>query len=137
MKIYFAGSIRGGRDDRDLYLEIINLLKKHGTVLTEHVGDKNLTHNGEDLEASYIYQRDMNWIVEADVLVVEVSTPSLGVGYELGKSESKKPILCLYRNREERGLSAMIAGNKNLKVETYQDISDVEKILEDFFTKLS
>ena len=27
MKIYFAGSIRGGRDDLDYYIEIINYLK--------------------------------------------------------------------------------------------------------------
>lgn len=26
MKIYFAGSIRGGRDDKELYLEIIKRL---------------------------------------------------------------------------------------------------------------
>lgn len=29
MKIYFAGSIRGGRDDKELYLEIIGLLGKY------------------------------------------------------------------------------------------------------------
>ena len=46
MKIYFAGSIRGGRDDKELYLEIINLLGKYGKVLTEHIGDKNLSTIG-------------------------------------------------------------------------------------------
>ena len=46
MKIYFAGSIRGGRDDKELYLEIINLLGKYGKVLTEHIGDKTLSAMG-------------------------------------------------------------------------------------------
>lgn len=36
-KIYFAGSIRGGRQDADLYLRIVEQLKTYGTVLTEHV----------------------------------------------------------------------------------------------------
>lgn len=36
-KIYFAGSIRGGRQDADLYLRIVEQLKIYGTVLTEHV----------------------------------------------------------------------------------------------------
>ena len=36
-KIYFAGSIRGGRQDADLYLRIVEQLKAYGTVLTEHV----------------------------------------------------------------------------------------------------
>lgn len=30
MNIYFAGSIRGGREDRALYLEIIQQLSKYG-----------------------------------------------------------------------------------------------------------
>ena len=37
-KIYFAGSIRGGRVDANLYKEIIEYMKKDNIVLTEHVG---------------------------------------------------------------------------------------------------
>ena len=37
IKIYFAGSIRGGREDKILYSQIIENLKKYGTVLTEHI----------------------------------------------------------------------------------------------------
>jgi 2'-deoxynucleoside 5'-phosphate N-hydrolase len=47
MKIYFAGSIRGGRDDKELYLDIIKWLGKYGTVLTEHIGDATLSALGE------------------------------------------------------------------------------------------
>ena len=45
--IYFAGSIRAGRKDAVLYSRIVTLLKGYGTVLTEHVGDPNLTEAGE------------------------------------------------------------------------------------------
>ncbi len=45
-KIYFAGSIRGGREDVVLYSRIIRLLQKYGTVLTEHVGDLALEKSG-------------------------------------------------------------------------------------------
>ncbi len=38
-KLYFAGSIRGGREDAALYRRIIQELGKYGDVLTEHVGD--------------------------------------------------------------------------------------------------
>jgi hypothetical protein len=41
-KIYFAGSIRAGRDDSDLYARLIEQLKKYGTVLTEHVGSTTI-----------------------------------------------------------------------------------------------
>jgi hypothetical protein len=36
MKIYFAGSIRGGRDDVPTYKAIIDHLKVKHQVLTEH-----------------------------------------------------------------------------------------------------
>lgn len=39
LKIYFAGSIRGGRADADLHKKIIGFLQKDNIVLTEHVGD--------------------------------------------------------------------------------------------------
>ena len=40
-KIYFAGSIRGGRVDADLYRRIIQFMQQTDTVLTEHVGSSN------------------------------------------------------------------------------------------------
>jgi hypothetical protein len=43
MKIYFAGSIRAGRDNVEHYNKIITFLKTYGEVLTEHIGDKTLS----------------------------------------------------------------------------------------------
>lgn len=137
MKIYFAGSIRGGRDDKELYLEIINLLGKYGKVLTEHIGDKTLSAMGEDGPTDkYIYDRDMAWLNEADFVVAEVTTPSLGVGYEIGKIEDKKPTLCLYREQNGKRISAIIGGNKNVKIEKYRTIADLKSILEKFFKNI-
>lgn len=137
MKIYFAGSIRGGRDDKELYLEIINLLGKYGKVLTEHIGDKTLSALGEDGPTDkYIYDRDMAWLNDADVVVAEVTTPSLGVGYEIGKMEGKKPILCIYREQNGKRISAMIGGNDNLKFLKYKEIVDLQKILDEFFADI-
>ena len=38
LKIYFAGSVMGGREDGPLYAKIVHHLKSYGTVLTEIVG---------------------------------------------------------------------------------------------------
>ena len=38
MKIYFAGAIRGGRKDAQLYKNLIAYLKEKGQVLTEQIG---------------------------------------------------------------------------------------------------
>lgn len=137
MKIYFAGSIRGGREDKELYVDIIGLLRAYGPVLTEHVSDHKVTHMGDPgLTTDFIYKRDMEWMEQSDVVVAEVTTPSLGVGYELAKAEGAKPILCLYRPQENKSLSAMIAGNSNMKVKNYQNLSEVKVILEEFFKSL-
>lgn len=139
MKIYFAGSIRGGRDDSDIYNKLIDYLKKYGHVLTEHVGSKDLTERGEEDEPSdeSIYSRDMKWIEEADVIVAEVTIPSLGVGYEIGKAEDmEKNILCLYRNNSSKKLSAMINGNPEIKIGFYEGLEDAKKIIDEFFEKL-
>ena len=135
MKIYFAGSIRGGRDDAELYRQIIQLLSKYGTVLTEHVADSQLTEWGEkDRGEAEIYERDMKWLSEADVVVAEVTTPSLGVGYELAKAEELgKRILCLYRPQKDRRLSPMITGNSRTPVTEYGAPDDLTGIFRDFF----
>ena len=75
MKIYFAGAIRGGRDDVALYLELVELLRPYGTVLTEHVADEQLTSLGESMDDRAIHNRDLTWLKEADCLVAEVTTP--------------------------------------------------------------
>ncbi len=130
MKIYFAGSIRGGRDDAGLYSEMIALLQKYGEVLTEHIGDKQLSIHGEGHAAEYIFQRDVDWVREADVIVAEVTTPSLGVGYEIGLAEQLgKKIVCLYRPQLDRKLSAMILGNSKLTIVEYKEVSELEKKL--------
>ncbi|MFA6392124.1 MAG: nucleoside 2-deoxyribosyltransferase [Patescibacteria group bacterium] len=137
MKIYFAGSIRGGRDDMDLYFKLIQHLATYGQVLTEHLGDKNLTSVGEDITDELIYNRDMAWVKEADVIIAEVSTPSLGIGYEIGKAENiDKKILCLYREQADKRLSAMISGNSNIKVVRYNTLEEAINNVDDYFKLL-
>jgi len=131
MKIYFAGSISGGRNDQSIYLQIINFLKTKGNVLTEHIANSNLSSYGEqNITVEEIYTRDVNWIRESDVLIAEVTQISLGVGYELGFAESLgKKIICLYREQEGRRLSAMISGNKNFKVIIYKEFDEIKEKL--------
>ena len=133
MKIYFAGSIRGGRGDKVFYDKIISLLKAYGTVLTEHVGDSNLASTGEKLSDVEIHDRDMNWITQSDIFVAEVSNPSLGVGYEISAAISlNKKIYCLYRVGAKNKLSAMISGSKSIKLIKYNDIDILSKKFNNF-----
>ena len=135
MKIYFAGSIRGGRDDADLYNKIIKHLQQYGEVLTEHVGSKSISDYGETQNNDQqIYRRDLEWLNSADTVVAEVTNPSLGVGFELAKATvHNKKILCLYKIQNNKRLSAMIAGCPDVKVQKYSTLKDAKKTIDNFF----
>jgi len=137
MKIYFAGSIRGGREDATLYMQIIEYLKNFGEVLTEHIGDPNLTDLGDDGPTDkYIHDRDLAWLQSADVLVAEVTSVSMGVGYEIGRSvESGKKVLCLFRPESGKNLSAMIAGCPDVELVHYQNLDEAKKAIDGFLKK--
>lgn len=137
-KIYFAGSIRGGRDDYELYSEIIGYLQNFGEVLTEHVGQKQITDMGETgMSEQEIYARDIAWLTSADVIVAEVTTPSLGVGFEIARAtDLKKQVLCLYRIRDERRVSAMISGCPDLLLKEYKKWAEIEDTLDKFFNQI-
>lgn len=138
MNIYFAGSIRGGREDQELYSRLIRHLSLHGRVLTEHVGEVKLSAGGEeDIPDDRIFERDISWIRDADVVIAEVSVPSTGVGYEIGFAEGiNKPVLCLYREQENKKLSAMIAGNPGVTLVRYTTFEDAVRYIDAFFTSV-
>ena len=134
LKIYFAGSIRGGRADAALYAELITYLQTKGEVLTEHIGIPDLTANGEaGLSDLDIYNRDMTWLLSSDVIVAEVTHPSLGVGFEIAKATSAgKRVLCLYRTEPDKRLSAMIAGCNDVTVASYQTLNEAKHIIDNY-----
>jgi len=134
MKIYFAGSIRGGRQDAGLYEQIIQYLKTFGEVLTEHVGDPSLTNAGDDgPNDRFIHDRDLEWLQSSDVIVAEVTAVSMGVGYEIGRAvEMGKPVLCLFREGTSSNLSAMIAGCSDVNLIYYSEFEELKKPLQKY-----
>ncbi|MGD0423912.1 MAG: nucleoside 2-deoxyribosyltransferase [Candidatus Bathyarchaeia archaeon] len=137
MKIYFAASIRGGRADMNLYRKVIRYLGTFGDVLTEHVGDSSLAVE-DGLTDQQIHVRDMDWLLSCDRMVAEVTTPSLGVGYEIGRAiERGKPVLCLFRLQEGKKLSAMIAGSTDLTLCNYSKLAEAKAVIYAFFNEHS
>ena len=130
-KVYFAGSIRGGRDDAQIYTDLISYIKtKNAVVLTEHIGNNNLLKKEKNLTDKEIYLRDIAWMKECDLVIAECTRPSLGVGYELAFAEKlEKPVNVLYRNKECH-LSAMISGDQYFKVFNYETKDDAFKIID-------
>ena len=131
MKIYFACSISGGRKDEIAYQYMVQVLIGMGIdVPTAHIAETGIEEVDAREESRDIYERDVTWIRESDLLIAEVSTPSHGVGYEIGYAlDLDKPVLCLY----QKGVvvSKMITGNPHplLTMMEYQDMTHAEEIL--------
>lgn len=138
-KVYFAGSIRGGRDDAALYKRIIEYIQKTDIVLTEHVGDLSLSkHEGStpkgfsegDKKDVAIYLQDTGWLKESDLVIAECTTPSLGVGYELAFAEKLgKPVHIFYDKKRTR-LSAMLSGNSYFDIHPYEREDEIYPVLD-------
>ena len=136
-KIYFACSIRGGREDATFYGELVDHLKTRCVLLTEIFADQKLTHQGMNKPSSDIWRIDTDWIREADAVIAEVTNPSLGVGYEIAKAEEwGKPVLALFRTDGDRKLSAMIEGSPTVKIIYYTDIAAVKGDIDYFLSSL-
>ena len=130
LKIYFAGSIRGGRQDAELYKRIIQYIQREHIVLTEHVGDLSLSKNegAKDRDVA-IYEQDAAWLRESDLVIAECTTPSLGVGYELAYAKAHGIPVHIFYNKTRTSLSAMLAGNKYFQIHPYETEETIYSIL--------
>jgi len=126
MNIYFACSITGGREFEPVYQKIVAALIKDGhEISTSHLVQSDASENEGLIFPKQVYERDINWIKNCDVLIAEVSVPSHGVGYEIGFAlNTGKPVLCLYQ--KDKKVSKMISGNSDpaLTVNGYSDIEE-------------
>ncbi|MDK2847754.1 MAG: 2-deoxynucleoside 5-phosphate N-hydrolase [Desulfuromonadales bacterium] len=132
MKAFFSGSIRGGNKYRSSYLKILAFLKHYGDIISEHSSqqkdcdDQGLSGDGA------IYARDIRWIGDADLLIAEVSQPSIGVGYEIAYAEARDiPVLALYHLGAETPMSAMISGNPRITSIRYRSLSELWPLLKE------
>lgn len=131
-KIYFAGSIRGGRVDADLYNRIISYIQRTDIVLTEHVGGSNLCLEEQGFARdSKIYNQDTAWLRESDLLIGECTCPSLGVGYELAYAERFGIPCHVFYNKTKTHLSAMLTGNPYFQIHPYEREEEIYPILEE------
>ncbi|MGN0032411.1 MAG: nucleoside 2-deoxyribosyltransferase [Candidatus Limimorpha sp.] len=129
-KVYFAGSIRGGRADAALYGRLVKYIQRTAIVLTEHVGcsDINILEQGRKDEV--IYNQDVTWLRECDVLIAECSCASLGVGYELAYAERYGKECHVFYDKRKTQLSAMLTGNPYFHIYPYEDENDIFPVID-------
>ena len=137
-KVYFACSILGG-GDTSTYMSIIDAIKESGgEVLSEIFVHDVINYGGSPLPADEIHTRDVQMIQDSDIMIAEVTNPSLGVGYELAYAESlKRPILCLFNASSGKKLSAMVRGNSYNTIAEYSDLQYIKDAVQSFIKNRS
>ncbi len=138
MNIYFACSITGGRQDEQVYQKLVAALQGDGhTVPTALLASPEVVPLEGVVLPADVYERDVRWISECDLLLAEISTPSHGVGYEIGYALGLgKKVLCLYRSG--RKVSKMILGNPHpgLTIHTYETPDQAIQLLYNYLETL-
>lgn len=135
--IYHAASIRGGRRNVKIVAAEKETLELFGTILTKHVGDRKLSRYGETRASNYdIFERDKKWLYEADVAVIDVTTPSIGVGREVEMAVQRGlKTLCLSKIQPDGvRLSPQVSGDRNLPLAYYRDADEAKRIVYAFMT---
>lgn len=138
MNLYFSCSLTGGRADEAIYGQIVDHLLADGhQVPTAHLARPEVMELERIVDPAEVYARDVAWIEGCDGVIAEVSTPSHGVGFEIGLAlRLGKPVLCCHRQGVP--VSKMITGNDApaLRVEAYSTAQEVLRLVDQFVASL-
>jgi len=134
-KIYFAAAMKGDRSNLKINRQIIQgLLQRGYQILTMFVIDEVLDVD-RGMPPREIFKRDIRLLNETDVVVADISFPSLGVGFEIAYALLQgKKVLALCRVDRLEKTSALIRGIswKGYKLLVYNSAEEaVSKILDE------
>lgn len=146
MKVYFTASVSSGRSYLLQYKMIVKALKEMKyNVISDDVAFEKISKNGdrlkkdEELSPADIFLRERKEMESADVVVAEVSQPSMGVGFLIGQAlQKRKTVLALlYGETEEKNISPFLEGHpsQNLFLEHYTE-DNLKVVLKKFFHHL-
>jgi flagellar hook-associated protein FlgK len=135
MKIYFSSAMSNVTNDvRDSQDLIVSVLKELGhVVVVEHrigkIGE-NLTEQSED-EALAAQRKMSKWKKQVDLMVVETSVPSFGVGQEISEAlADNKQVVALYLKGSKPHL--LQSGGKDQLYLAEYDVDNLKKVLGEY-----
>ena len=140
MNIYLACTVRGDRTAVAGLRAAADALEAQGhTILTRHLLSDDVETAESLLGEQDVFERDLRWLGDADLLVAEASGSSFGVGFEvgyvLGRAElTGQRVLLLYDAARRDRVSRLIAGNCHERCTTcaYRDPDDLLRVVQAF-----
>lgn len=134
MKIYFSASIsQMDEKAKQDYLTIVQTLENLGhKVIADHVikTGKNGYSNQDETESLSAQSKLTKWKKQADLVVVEASRKSFGIGQEIALAlANSKPVIALYQDDMKPHL--LRDGTKDLLLLVEYDSENLKKVLKE------
>jgi 2'-deoxynucleoside 5'-phosphate N-hydrolase len=138
--IYLAFTVRGNRGTLAAARALSDLLQRRGhRVLTTHLLADDADAAEGALTERQVYERDIQWLESADLLIAEASGSSYGVGFEVGyvlgrASQTRQRVLLLFDAARRPAISRLICGTVHpaCAVREYSTVEELTRIVEDY-----
>lgn len=138
MTVYLAFTVRGNRGALAAARAVSDLLRRHGHhVLTTHLLADDADVAESALTERQVYERDIEWLESADLLIAEASGSSYGVGFEVGyvlgrSSQTRQRVLLLFDAARRPSISRLIGGvaHPACTVREYATVEELQRIIE-------
>lgn len=112
LNIYFTASTSTNGEFLPIYKKIVRLLGNNRVISGKQITDKRVRDAEKSLPPEAIFKRQKELIEKSDVVIAEVTKPSIGVGGEIVYALTHDiPVLALSAEASEDMISPMIAGN--------------------------
>lgn len=134
MKIYLACTVRGDRGAIAAARGIAAALTSRGhEIITGHLLDDNVNERESMLSEQAVFERDLAWLDESDVLVAEASGSSFGVGFEVGyvlgrSGATRQHVVLVYDRARTAAVSRLIVGATHERCATLGYASPAEAV---------
>jgi thymidylate kinase len=116
-------------------LVIVSTLNRYGRILDAHVSDRDayVKETKNESKGINIYQRDMDWLMESDLAIFNITVPSTGIGREVERAVSSgTPSLVLCNSRLNNHPTRMVTHDKRLTFKAYNHRIQLENFVELF-----
>jgi len=135
-RVFFSCSMRGGysRVAQEELRKIPDIIEALGLVLiSRHQTSENFMENESKLTEQEIHDRDYRWLKEVDLVIAEITNPSLGVGAEIADAVNLGiPVLCVYKKEYEHQISAYVRGKAGVVCRAYSDYDELKEVIREF-----
>lgn len=132
-KVFFSCSMRGGfgRVSQEELRKIPDIIEELGlVVISRHQTSERFMERESQLTDKAIHDRDYGWLNDADMVIAEITNPSLGVGAEIADAVNLGiPVLCVYRTEYERQISAYIRGKPGVVCMAYSTDEELKEVI--------